>query len=337
MLFYNRVKKHHSGSNAVIDAYLERNERAFLFSVARSMRQEVIEKDVLTSLGKQRIPACIIKGNEIARIIYEDPNSRSSADIDVLIQAKDLACADQTLQTMGFLRSDSLPLTFVTGRLHHLVYYNTEKVCHLELHWDFGYPSYFNMTPEDIWKDITGNPSDGYSLTPQNMIIMLLTHHFRHGFREFKILVDILWCFYRYDKVISWPTFAEKLRQYGLVKTTKIILDQMDELWRLNDGPLESFPILRRQLAKMPIRPPNFLQHYFRMDIENPTNKKTDMQMAKLVIDRKANVFYSFVKIFFPRPREIKAFYPKSGTWMLPVNYLKFICWRVTNFRIFAK
>jgi len=328
------LKKHYSGSHVFIDEYLEKNNKAYLMAVARSVRQEAVENEVVTALGRESIPACLIKGNMIARTIYEDPNCRSSADIDLLVRTEDLAAADKILEEMGFLRHESLPLNFVVGRLHHLVYSNEAKQIPLELHWDFGYPLYFNMTPAEIWKGVTGNDRQVYSLTPENTVIMLLMHHFRHGFRELKILVDILWSFYRYDKVINWRDFADTIRKFGMVKTTVIVLQQLDDLWELADAGLKSFKILQQQLAALPERPAKFLLRYFRMDLERNEPGTLDMQMSKLVLDKRANVFYSFMKIFFPKPREVKALYPETGKWMLPVNYIRFIVWRVKSRRL---
>jgi hypothetical protein len=339
MLFYSRLKKHYAGTNACIDDYLKKIEPSYLMAVARSMRQEALEKEIVAALSKQEIPACIIKGNEIARTLYEDPNCRSSADIDLLIKTTDLIVADRILNDNCFTSENSLPLLFCIGRLHHIPYHNTKTGYFLELHWDFGYPLYFNFTPDEIWNGVTRNNEEGYSLTPETMVIMLLTHHFRHGFRELKILTDILWSFYRYDGIINWREFTGKLRKFGMIKTTEIILNQMDDLWRLSDGPLESFKILRAQLASLPIHTPKFLLHYFKMGIENEYKMSgaLDMAMAKLALDKKSKVFYSFVKVFFPRPRDIRAFYPETGNWMLPVNYLRFICWRVTKSTVFTK
>ncbi|MGB5218761.1 MAG: nucleotidyltransferase family protein [Smithella sp.] len=329
MLFYFLLKKHYEGSNARIDEYLEQQKNAYLMAVARSMRQEAAEKDVIAKLSQADIPACIIKGNVIARTIYGDPNCRSSSDIDLLIQTGSLAEADRILESMGFRRHDSLPLKFVKGRLHHLVYCNEGKDILLEMHWDFGYPLYFNMTPDEIWEGVTGDYRQGYSLTPENMVLMLLMHHFRHGFREFKILVDILWSFNKYDKVIDWRGFSGTLRKFGLVKTTLIVLQQLDDLWDLADGRLESFTILRQQLATLPERPAKFLFRYFKINLERKETGALDMQVSKLALDKKTNVLYAFAKIFFPKPQEIEAFYPGTGKWMLPVNYLRFILWRV--------
>lgn len=337
MLFYSTLKKRYAGSHAPVDDYLKENENSFLRAVAISMRHEVVEKDVVHRLLSEGIPACIIKGNEIARTIYDDPNCRSSADIDVFIRTSDLIDADKILRCNGFSRQDSLPLKFYIGRSHHVSYHHTKKNCMLELHWDFGYPLYFNLSPDDIWNGVIGSDAEGYSLLPENVVLMLFTHHFRHGFREFKILVDILWSFYRYDKTINWMEFAEKLRQYGMIKTTIIILNQLNSVWNLGDDRMESFDILREALKAMPIRVPKMLLRYFQMDIEKKEENFMDMEIAKLCLDEKSRMIYSFLKVFFPRPQDIRAFYSQAGNWMLPLNYLRFFFWRLTKLNVFTK
>ncbi len=339
MLFFSRLKKQYAGSNAGIDDYLKQNEHSYLIRVAGSMRQEAVEKEVVAALGKQGIPACIIKGNEIARSIYDDPNCRSSADIDVLIRIADIINADGILCENGFRRQDSLPLSFRIGRLHHEEYHNKNNNCFLELHWDFGVPYFFDLNSGEIWKAVDRKDAGVYFLTPEMMIVLLFIHHFRHGFRQLKILTDILWSFYRYDRIINWRDFADKLAKYGLIKSAVIILSQMEDLWGLSESPLESFKILEDQLNSAPVRPKKILLRYFKIDIEKEykTDSTLDMQMVKLALDKKSKIVYSFVKIFFPLPQEIRAFYPGTANWMLPINYLRFICWRVTKFNVFMK
>src|SRR4030042_5318098 len=99
-------------------------------------------------------------------------------------------------------------------------------------------------------------------------MIQLFIHHFKHGFREFKTLVDILWGFHKYDGIINWPEFAGRLKKIGLLKTTGIILAQLDSLWRLSGSPLKSFRILREQLAHPPPHIPAVLIKFFSIDIK---------------------------------------------------------------------
>jgi hypothetical protein len=75
------------------------------------------------------------------------------------------------------------------------------------------------------------------------------------------------------------------------------------------------------------------------MDIEKEyeSDNAMDMEMAKLVLDKKSKVLYSFVKILFPRPQDIRGLYLGTSKLTLPLNYLRFICWRVTKWTVFTK
>lgn len=333
MLLYSKLKKHRSSSNVHIDDYLKQNENLFLKNAAISMWQEAAEREVVEALGKQGIPACIIKGNEIARTLYGDPNCRSSSDMDILIKTVDVINADNILAGDGYVREDSLPLPFWIGRLNHAQYRHTKHPYLVELHWDFGFPFLFELTSDDIWNGVVRNDAGGYVLTPEMTMIQLFIHHFKHGFREFKTLVDILWGFHKYDGIINWQEFAGSLKKIGLIKTTGIILAQLDSLWGLRGGPLKSFRILQEQLANTPLHTPAFFIRFFSMNIEkeHETDNARDKIMAKFVLDSWSKVLYSFTKILFPRPTDIRGLYPASRNAMLPVNYLRFICWRVKD------
>jgi hypothetical protein len=339
MLLYSQLKKHYSGSNNYIDDYLNHNENRFLENVGISMCQEVVEKDIVALLGKRGIPACIIKGNEIARTLYGDPNCRSSADIDILIKRADIINADTIFTGNGYRRTNSLPLLFWIGRLHHAQYQHSRHPFLIEVHWDFGDPFLFDMNSDDIWNSVVRNNSGAYVLSPEMTIMMLFIHHFRHAFREFKTLVDIHWGLYKYDGIIDWQEFAGRLKKVGLIKSARIILAQLDSLWRLRGGPLKSFRILQEQLTHEPTNIAPFLLRFFRMNIREDAKSSynRDKIMAKFVLDAWSKILYSFTKSFFPRPQEIKALYPASCNLMMPISYLRFICWRVKVWTGFAK
>ena len=339
MLLYSQLKKHYSGSNNYIDDYLSHNENRFLKNVNISMGQEAVEKDVVALLGKRGVPAGIIKGNEIARTLYGDPNCRSSSDIDILIKRADIASADSIFTGNGYRRTDSLPLLFWIGRLHHAQYQHSRHPFLIEVHWDFGVPFLFDINSDDIWNSVKRNNSGADVLSPEMTIMMLFIHHFRHGFREFKILVDIHWGLYKYDGIIDWQEFAGRLKKVGLIKSARIILAQLDSLWRLSDGPLKSFRILQEQLTHEPTPIAPFLLKFFRMDIGKDLKFSSagDIIMARFVLDTWSKILYSFTKSFFPRPQEIKELYPASRNCMLPINYLRFISWRVKVWTGFAK
>lgn len=163
------------------------------------------------------------------------------------------------------------------------------------------------------------------------IMIMLLVHHHTHSFRELKILVDILWAFHKYEDVIDWNLFAQKIRKIGLLKSTQIILSQVQSLWKETAEKMKSFQILQKELEDIGCRVPKFLLSYFQMDIDrkNIPNIYKDKLIARFALDRWPDILLSFPRTLFPVPEAIKEIYKDKRNLTLPFNYMRFIKWRV--------
>ena len=162
--------------NKDIRSYLSQRKTLFLGNAARSMWQEVIEKEIVSLLYGEGIPAIVIKGNQIAKEIYNDPSCRNSSDIDMLIKLSDAIQTDQILTTAGYTRMDLNPLGFWFSRLHHAQYHYPQKNDLIEIHWNFGIPSFFNLLSEDIWNEVNYRDSRKVMMSPDMMVIQLLIH-----------------------------------------------------------------------------------------------------------------------------------------------------------------
>ena len=333
MLIYTQLQKYQDeiSKNDYIEKFLAEIKPLYFSSVTRSIKQEAIEKDIIFLLQKKDIPAIIIRGNEIAREIYGEPYSRNSTDVDILIKLSDALSVDSILTDNKYSRNDSLPLKFWFHRLHHAVYYHPETNDIIEVHWNFGIPSFFRLSSEEIWREVIVTDGDSLKLTPEMFIIMLLLHHHMHFFREFRILVDVLWAFHKYEDVIDWNLFAQKIRKIGLLKSTQIILSQVQSLWKETAEEMKSVQILQQEIERMGYKVPGFLLSYFQMD----SNKKyyaeiyKDKLIARLALDKWSTIIFSYFNTLFPVPEAIKELYSTKSNWALPYNYLRFIKWRV--------
>lgn len=181
---------------------------------------------MLAALDAGGIAALVIKGSALARDVYQDPNRRASADIDILIRISDAA-----LREAGWLRTDGRPLGFWLSRLHHARYGRPDQTGLVEVHWNFGIPGFFRLDSETIWEQVLTAHTRERNLSPEMVLILLLIHHHMHFLREFKILVDIVWAFHRYAEQIDWHTFSEILDKIGLVKIARLSLNQIRSLW----------------------------------------------------------------------------------------------------------
>ena len=122
-----------------------------------------------------------------------------------------------------------------------------------------------------------------------------------------------------------------KIRKAGLVKTTLISLDQIKTLWKEAPDDLKSFRVLELEINNTGYSIPPILLSYFRMDIheEKAENIYQDKLIARFILDRWYDILLSFPRTLFPVPEAITELYRDGRNWTLPLNYLKFITWRV--------
>jgi hypothetical protein len=338
MLFYSRLKKLYAGSNACIDNYLKKNESAYRHAVVKSISQEVIENQIIAALGKQDIPACIIKGNEIARTIYEDPNCRSSADIDVLVKNSDVVKADLIMRTAHFKPANDISLCYFILHQQHAVYRESVYNNLIELHWNFGIPYFFRLSSEEIWKEVIVGEGGHMQLTPEMLLISLLIHHHNHSFSEMKILIDLLWTLKKYDQIINWPDFSVRLKKIGLTRVTMISICQIEDLWPTDASRIHSIKMLKQILIDMDYSVSKYLTSYFRMNLEGTSELSLmDKIVGRFALDGLDMIFLSYLKTIFPPPEAIHELFHTAGNLTLPIDYLRFICWRIKRWAGFAK
>jgi len=324
--FGNSIEK-----RKVVDNFLKETERLYLKSVSMSARQEAVENEVTSLLLHKGIRSIVIKGNRLANDIFQDPNCRDSSDIDILIQKVDAEKVDRILREQGYQGDTVAPVKYCLSRIHHAIYHHPVNNMLVEIHWHFGVPYFFRLTSDEIWREVGANDSGAMMLSPEITLVMLLIHHHSHSFRELKILVDILWTLYRYESVIDWRHFAMKIRKAGLVKTTLISLHQIKTLWKKAPDDLKSFRALEREINNKGYTIPSIVLSYFRLDIheDKALNIYKDKLIARFVLDSRSDILLSFPKTLFPVPEAIRELYRDGRNWTLPLNYLKFITWRV--------
>ncbi len=318
-----------AGKNCI--DFLNRLKPLYLGNVARVIRQKTVRDDLLNLLAKEELSACPLKGSAIAQEIFGNIGARASADIDILVKEQDIHRVDNLLSVSGFRTCESLPLGFLLTRTHHALYQHTNSGEYVEIHWNFGVPSFFNLSSSDIWKEITPDQNGLLKLSNEMLLIQTIIHHFMHAFRDLKILVDVLWILGSYNEVIDWPRLAVRLKHLGLVRATTIALDQLRDLWPDKCASLPAYTTLTGILQKKHSPVTSALLSYFRMELKEPSHKISlpDGFMQRFALDRCSTTCYAFIKTLFPLPKSIKAFYSDQRNLMLPLYYLRFFGWRI--------
>lgn len=317
-----------------IQNYLEELRPLFLNNAIRSMRQEAVEKEVLGLLCEKGITAINFKGNAIAREIYQNPNCRTSVDIDFLIKQSDALRVDEIMSQAGYPRTNDKPVEFWLSRLNHAVYVHPKGHNLIEMHWHFAIPYLFNLSSEEIWNDVIHTDTGEVKLAPEMVLISLLLHHWKHAFRELKILLDILWTLYRYEKEINPYLLSRRLRKIGLVKSSRITLNQMQSMFQESLKEIRVFQILKDEL-KSGHKTSELLLSFFKIDIEKSDLKQQnkDSLIIRFALDRWPVIIFSFLKTLLPFPGAIKELYNDRRNWFLPLNYLKFLVWRIRDWK----
>lgn len=337
MLLYTQMKRHREviGPRSDIDDFLSELEAVYYRNVVRSVMQESVEHRTTFLLSAEGIPSVVLRGNAIARDIYPDPYCRTSADIDILIRERDLLRADAILSENGYVRGDRLPLKFWVNRMHHAVYHYPGTNDLIEVHWNFGIPSFFRLSSDDIWADTVQLEKYQYGLSPAMTVIHLLMHHYMHAFREVKILTDIIWALHRYEDSLQWGTFGQKLKDIGLLKTALITMRQVYTVCGEEAAHEASLSKFKEAAGGMGCREPGLLNSYFRMipGEECGFQDPRDKFMARFALDEGRRILSSFVKTILPFPEDLKELYRDQRNWMLPLHYSRFITWRVKAWR----
>lgn len=335
LLFYAQVKKYREmiGPAACVDDFLEGQKAVYYKNVARSMKQEAAENKTLSLLSAEGLPTVLLRGNAIARDIYPDPYCRTSADIDILIREEDLGRSDSVLSDNGYVRCDELPLRFWINRIHHAVYRCPGTDDLIELHWNFGIPSFFRLSSDDIWAGVVCIEKNRYRLSPSMTIIHLLMHHYMHAFRELRILTDIIWALHKYEDSVEWGDLGRKTRDIGLLKTAGITAHQIASLCGEGASGENALVKFRRTVEDLGGMESGLLGAYFRMVPERDYcfQDPRDKFMARFALDQRRRILRSFVKTLFPLPEDLKGMYSDERTRMLPLLYMRFIGWRLKN------
>jgi hypothetical protein len=334
MLLYcslrTKVGKKEEGAGVIQD-YLAKNKTSFLNLAVRSIKQQAEQNRIIDSLSNHSIPAIVIKGTALAHDVYHNENSRFSYDIDLLVKERDIFAVHDVLIGNGFRRTDHLPLPFSLLRIHHTSYASIkqERNVPLEVHWNFSIPGFFQLASQDIWAEARVDEHNRYALSPDMTLILLLMHHHRHAFREFRNIVDLLWAFYRYDQVIDWGMFAAKINAINLVNTSHISVRQVEELWPQEAARLQGLQLFKKKIRKSArsVYLTKRLTH--KATIYNDQSfTLTDKIVYRLALDRWQTIAASFWKSFFPSPQAIKKLTIENGPSNIVLNYLRYFYWR---------
>lgn len=232
-LLVDRRIREHAGSfpAGVVAGEYERTARPRrLRHIIHALGSERAEREALALLEAAAVPVVVLKGSALARDLYGDPHCRTSADVDLLVQPRDVPAADAALCAAGYRRDNDRPLSFWMRRLHHAVYLRPGSRRPVEIHWNFSIPGFFNLDPAEIWAGVELEGLCG-RLQPAMTMTLLLMHHHLHGCADLRTLVDLVWALERYPEELEPGRLARSLETTELLVVAGISKLQAEKLW----------------------------------------------------------------------------------------------------------
>ncbi|MFP7473344.1 nucleotidyltransferase family protein [Niallia taxi] len=194
-LVYKRLSQ--QSFNHIPEFVREELQQLFLLNTMR-MLNLVKEIEQVTLLFMQHnISSIILKGPLLSQELYGDISSRTSNDIDLLIELNDLDEVTRLLISVGYKIKYQPPRLLEDWKVrnHHVEFFHEEKNCEIEVHWRLHpgpskEPSFAELWEGKEKSTITNTPI--YHLGKEHLLYYLLTHGSRHGWFRIRWITDVL-------------------------------------------------------------------------------------------------------------------------------------------------
>lgn len=174
---------------------------------------------IVGTLREQGIEAVPYKGPVLASTVYGDVSLRSSKDLDVIVQPKDVSRAALSLATLGYAPTGGDP----NGHFHQS-FVHTETRVMLELHRGVLRRSVFwtPLTVEKLWPRLSEIPFLGRSVlsfSPEDTLLLLCLHGSSHAWQGLTWICDVAE-YLRAHSGLEWETFLQTAKQARLLRMT---------------------------------------------------------------------------------------------------------------------
>jgi hypothetical protein len=181
---------------------------------------------ILAALEAATLPAIVLKGPVLSRLVYPEPNLRPYSDIDLTVREPDELRVVETLLGLGL---EEVPYAAEIDRLTHADHVHGGGAFHrvftaptggvtVELHLD---PLQMGLRPtREAARWERARPLDALPgalmLSPEDQIIQLSVHVHKHGFSRLIWLKDIDLLVRTYGDTLDWQAIRAGARAEGV-------------------------------------------------------------------------------------------------------------------------
>lgn len=204
-------------SSYIPDSVMKELEANYRRNTFEMLRLSAEMDNISARLQTAGIRVLQLKGPALAADLYGAISSRTSADLDIMIDMKDLSLADQILHGAGYQKDDYIQtiLNDWKWRHHHLTYLDPARGIKLEVHWRLNPGPGKEPAFEELWKRrrlSLASSAPAYLLGKEDLFMFLVSHGARHGWSRLRWLTDIKQML---QQQMDWSFLLMLLRKYG--------------------------------------------------------------------------------------------------------------------------
>lgn len=312
--------------------------RHYVENTMRMMQLTAEMERVSNVFNQESLRMIILKGPVLCYQLYQDLSSRTSNDLDVLIDLADLDKVTVVLGTLGYQIAYEPPRMLEDWKVqnHHIEFYNQEKRCEIEVHWKLNPGSTNEPSFEEMWQDKVRVPvttAAVYGLDQAYLLFHLITHGARHSWFRLRWLTDI-------DQLLKQTDDQERLisllkkYKYGYlvgqyVQLASGVLKQPISAELLQYGASKKARSLAKQAA-------TFIEN--KVDIDHPPSGLEKSCKDYLYrIKNNAQKWQFFIRKAYPNSWDAEVLPLPKSLYFLYIPLRPFLgLWRYTRRRFFS-
>lgn len=180
---------------------------------ANALRNLILTRHLiqaLRALDGHGIRAVPFKGPALAELAYGNLSLRQFADLDILVRARDVPKAIDTLASMGYrlALNPDVPKAAYRQSMHHHSLVRPDVDAVLELHWRLS-ERYFASSAliERLWCRLQPSTLAGaavHTMADEDLLLFLCVHAAKHGWDCLAQICDIAECIRARAEHITW-------------------------------------------------------------------------------------------------------------------------------------
>ena len=275
--------------------------------------------EVLRLFHKNDIETVVLKGL-VVRNFYPNAEFRTMGDADIVVKKEKLDKAINLLRDLGYEEYErtNVDICFIKG------------ASRIELHWNLINQGRINggeNFENNIWNELITvkvGDEDALSLNYEDLAVHLFVHLIKHladkgcGIRHFCDLVVLL---ESKEDEINWDSFWEKINEYKLEKSTKIVFYICTEYLGMNiKYKVDSKEYINEEYLQI------LLNDIMNHGVFGKSNEEETFARAAAFNgdENEASPLKQYLKVFFPPVKRLMENYPYAEKYkiLIPVAYI---------------